>query len=86
MNLEVAKTCAAILQMLKITALSALVESTSNVVVASGRFVPTEGQDDAMVGECEVYVFSCQEDPDDGDSCGDVSQGNTVFNEITIEV
>ena len=31
-------------------------------------------------------MFECQDDPDDGDSCGDVSQGSTTFAPIEIEV
>jgi len=55
-------------------------------ILVSSRFIPTAGQGDAYNGVCEIYVFECQDDPDDGDSCGDVSQGSTTFDTIDIEV
>ena len=55
-------------------------------ILVSSRFIPTAGQRGAYNGECEIYVFECQNDPDDGDSCGDVSQGLTTFDTIDIEV
>ena len=50
------------------------------------RFVPTAGQETALSGECEIYVFSCDSNRDDGDECGDVRKGVNEFNEIEIEV
>ena len=58
-------------------------------ILVSSRFIPTEGQADQSDGQCDIYVFECQNDPanpDDGDMCGDVSQGSTTFNPIEINV
>ena len=55
-------------------------------ILVSSRFIPTAGQADQSDGQCDIYVFECQNDTDDGDSCGDVSQGSTTFNSIKINV